>query len=1445
MSAPKIYALLVAIDQYQQVRKLSGCVNDINAVENYLQLSSNLNTSAQKLTNAEATKENIAVAFQEHLAQAEEQDTVLFYYSGHGTQETAASFWDETDGALECIVCYDGNAAKLSDFLLTDKELRFLIHDLYQHTRAHIVTIFDCCNSGDNTRNGALMMAGSDSSLISERSVTPKGARYFPQRDWSQFLFSDLFTAEDLDKSHISTFIPEGKHIQISACESNQTALEINGEGVFTKTLLKTLKDCGGNISYQKLRSRIRQYMRASFEQTPRIYAPIDAEGMLGLGFLNKPIDNQKIFSEATQDKNGVWQINVGAIHGVKSSSQVTLKDPDEPGKSILAKIKKQGVLIDYSLLDATGLDDQKIYNAQIEGLLSQELNLEINNLDATPEQASLLITTLQQQASGGFAFGGEQSAKPTEKDSGKAQPADYTLHLNSGEAYLTLPGQPYQPLIRPIPLLKSVQTEEGISVLDNKIEVLTTLKHISRWHFIKNLQNDAIPVNFPKQPLKIELQYLPSGRPITLIENNRATIEYEKLNGKWQGTIEIKITNTTDQDLYVCAAYLRKEFGCYLDFLPQRVQLLHAGKSILLGPTTRAGVKKDAINLTLGRVPQEYNWAEALESIKFIISTTEFDGEALILEGLPAPLTTADLEKGLAREEERGLEIDDAAVEFSGWLTQTLELVFKNPVHNLIPADVLQVLLNWEETAYFAAGLYCDIEPDATGQPTIWKLKKGINVPEDERNLLDNFKLWLGNKIETAQRNKRYNNLKKDPNRLRIVAEGDSWFQYPILLQDTLDQLYKRYAIKSYAEAGDTLSNYLKKKEYLDAIGTENAGFFLVSGGGNDVLGEEFQYFLRQIPDPSDDTPKRYLNQKFFDQLDTLDKLYHEMFTGLLNRYPDLNILVHCYDYVIPIDVSEPSNRKKSSWSGKYMIDKKIAPQSEREKLIVYILNEFAQRLQALAGKEEFAGKITFVDTRGLVNRNSWFDEIHPVNDGYALVAAKFIAEIERIRTEKKKSIYDLIKPGDILTSQDLFDLLHTYHKHDPDEELFFYKLSSKHKRIKVGKYELSINQIENILQNQPSDGYFQLVLHTDNLLLLEEPAWPESSRAETFPENTKDLLQSAPPAILDAPLPTIVEETSSPLRAGQMDYMIPDKMELNKSVTCIIRVGDKDVKDIQIGDSSVNISTIEVSDEMSVKIIDFDNNFKISPISNERQGLEPGEYTEWKIRVTPLIIGVYPLLLRITCHFNGRSKDVEVLEKSITVLEDLKQPIQRKKIAFVAAGSKSGLLLGKESNEIWEELMLSPYRDDFAYVKYFEVSNIQFNRALSFEKPTVVHFSGHGSLSGIFLANEFGEPVLATNEMMSDFFEVLNREQSHSLECVVLNACLSRELASLLVKTVPIVIGTNMKISDDKAIRFSEFFYRSLGKRQSYREAFASGHKGVSQNDDPLLDDLVICLP
>ena len=82
----------------------------------------------------------------------------------------------------------------------------------------------------------------------------------------------------------------------------------------------------------------------------------------------------------------------------------------------------------------------------------------------------------------------------------------------------------------------------------------------------------------------------------------------------------------------------------------------------------------------------------------------------------------------------------------------------------------------------------------------------------------------------------------------LRFVAEGDSWFHYPIVLRDTLDWLSDSYAIFDLAAAGDTLENMKRGiTNIIDVIEREESQGFLLSGGGNDLLeGNRLTLLLR-----------------------------------------------------------------------------------------------------------------------------------------------------------------------------------------------------------------------------------------------------------------------------------------------------------------------------------------------------------------------------------------------------------------------------------------------------------------------------------------------------------------------------------------------------------------------------------------------------------------------
>ena len=93
-----VYSLLVGIDAYPApVPALHGCVNDVAAIGDLLRqrvAGQGLRLEPETLIDQQATRQAVIDGFRAHLGRARAGDVVLFYYSGHGSQEDAPpEFW--------------------------------------------------------------------------------------------------------------------------------------------------------------------------------------------------------------------------------------------------------------------------------------------------------------------------------------------------------------------------------------------------------------------------------------------------------------------------------------------------------------------------------------------------------------------------------------------------------------------------------------------------------------------------------------------------------------------------------------------------------------------------------------------------------------------------------------------------------------------------------------------------------------------------------------------------------------------------------------------------------------------------------------------------------------------------------------------------------------------------------------------------------------------------------------------------------------------------------------------------------------------------------------------------------------------------------------------------------------------------------------------------------
>lgn len=961
---PDLYALVVGIDDYEDqvilnkkviFPKLRGCVADATKMRRYLENDSSFEQKhITFLTNRQATKKEIVNAFQQ-LGRAGKDDVIVFYYSGHGTQELAdTAVWTaEQDGKLECLVTYYDEDHD-DDYLMSDKELRYLLSEVSANG-AHTTVISDCCHSGDNTRNAGLIRSTYDQ--VIERRIP----YVFPQRTWEKFVFSAVLSPADFAGRHIDALLPPARHVSLSACESDESAVEVSGEGVFTKYLLKSLEVSGGQLSYTALHGRVKQMLHNAFEQTPVMYIPPAFHQQLAWNnVFNKPGSaGNTTYADVLRDGAGNWVLQRGAVHGIgRSTEGVTVRDDEHVYQAKVRSVGADTTILSFDNAVESALDTTRIYRGYVEGLMSQQLKIHLNNVDNVLTDSLLLaekmMTEIPAQA----------------RLESKEEEADYTLTLRNGRAVLSKPFDTFRPVVEQIPL-----DSEAFAT-----ELVKDLKHISNWHFLKNLRNDASVGT----PLQIEVRD-DEGQPIQA-ENNVVRLHYRQTGGQWQGSIRIKITNTSTRKLYCCCVFLDAAFGASLGLLDPIVTPLDPGASKELsynGQTT--------IPVSLDNYVRLYNWPQNTEYLQFIVSDEDLSNvEELALESLPAPFTIQ--KRGSAKGIGPAVTETDKNVAVS-WSTQLVTLEYINPEYNIIAESDLTAMLEDENLAEYALGNYFEVTTRPDLQPE-YQLKPDVQLRKpdahlDEKGFIRDSLLDAANNTARLARNSKYRIMRlRFPHAPVMVSEGDSWFQHPLVV-DTIDHLSKVYPIYCVAAAGDTLANYDREGEWLEAVGSKSPRFFLISGGGNDVLGEQFRNHIKAGPHTPGLSPQDYLEPTLIAELDNLKTIYRKIFTELFALRPDIHALCHGYDYITPLEKTD------KGWLGRYMIEKGMTSQADRKDVITYILNEFNDRLQTVAA--EFPN-VHYINARGLVAGDQWYDEIHPDKQGFQAVAGSFLNVINRL---------------------------------------------------------------------------------------------------------------------------------------------------------------------------------------------------------------------------------------------------------------------------------------------------------------------------------------------------------------------------------------------------------------------------------------------------------------
>jgi Caspase domain len=639
-----IYALLIGINEYkdQDIGPLDGCVNDINRFEQYLLSALKVPpTQISKLLNKQATKKGIVAAFETRFAQATKNDVCIFYFAGHGVRQYANPVFraESNNDSLECLVCYDANFD--GENMLADKEQRWLIGQLADKSdNCHILTIFDCCHSGDNTR----AVGKSDTK---ERMMRERGEEWTaPQRLWNEFIFGEQITEQMIAdnaaaNNNLDAIFPQGRHIQLAACGSNETAKEVFGSdcGYFSKYLMNLLESSNGNMTYFDMRSLIYRQLSTlppEKQQTPQFYA---VGSSIFQPFLGGAAQTEITATVNFNTKEDRWEMNMGAIYGVYKGATVFVTLPHKNNEVEAAKVEE--VFHDSSVLT---FDIETVAAEQAKPDAEKRVRrTDMNYKAATGKfmQKEVKIACVSDDLAPKWASFCQKGAALLEnafvKIVGKSSEADYVLNYRQNtegsQIFFAEPNYPNRPLVK---LLNAADLDAAFG------EIIEQLTAVSRWAFVKNQTSepdadsllDNLSFDFTRDGKTTNLQT--SNAPMPCVITRYKYFEDEDLNYE-DVLMTIKITNNhPTHTLYVAGIWLTEIFEIDTTIIKQK------SLGTPLEPTKSAFVIDTTFNLVFGNNILMDKWDKFLNYIRIYVSDKPFDLTQLKQMALERPYQDA-----------------------------------------------------------------------------------------------------------------------------------------------------------------------------------------------------------------------------------------------------------------------------------------------------------------------------------------------------------------------------------------------------------------------------------------------------------------------------------------------------------------------------------------------------------------------------------------------------------------------------------------------------------------------------------------------------------------------------------------------------------------------------------------------------------------------------------
>jgi hypothetical protein len=257
------------------------------------------------------------------------------------------------------------------------------------------------------------------------------------------------------------------------------------------------------------------------------------------------------------------------------------------------------------------------------------------------------------------------------------------------------------------------------------------------------------------------------------------------------------------------------------------------------------------------------------------------------------------------------------------------------------------------------------------------------------------------------------------------LIAEGDSWFDYPFC--DVLEVLESQgYEVESVAHHGDNLEDMAHDPGQVERLTKafekvreqgKKPKAILLSGGGNDIAGDEFKMLINHA-----NSGLPALNATVADGI-IQERLRTAMasLVGVVTRLSESHfgekarVVLHGYDYPIPDGRGwlggawilpgpwlEPGFRRKGHVAEKPQDKASVLEANAR--VLRDLIDRYNVMLSRLVRDLSAAGlsHVRYVDLRGTLStalpsgyKADWGNELHPTKPGFAKVTAKIAAAL------------------------------------------------------------------------------------------------------------------------------------------------------------------------------------------------------------------------------------------------------------------------------------------------------------------------------------------------------------------------------------------------------------------------------------------------------------------